>query len=127
MKRPEKNRLEWTVFGLSLLLVLGTLAYLTREALTTEELPPRVEVRLGEPEAGPGGFTVPVTVYNSGGTAAEDVRITVLLATRDGASEEGRLVIPFLPRESDREGWVTFRTDPRRGTLRVGGVAFQAP
>lgn len=126
MKTLEKNWLEWLVFGLSLLLVLATVGYLVREALTTERTPPEVVVRLGEPRAGGGGYQVPVAASNRGGQAAEQVQVSVTLEVA-GSSHESVLSIPFLPRESTREGWVTFPTDPRAGKLSVSGVAFQEP
>lgn len=126
MQLPEKNRLEWLVFGLSLLLVLATVGYLVREALTTERTPPEVLVTLGAPRPGGGGFMVPVLASNRGGRAAEEVQVSVTLEL-PGSSHESVLSIPFLPRESERLGWVAFRVDPRAGLLRVSGVAFQSP
>lgn len=126
MTRLDKNGLEWSVFAVSLLLVLATFGYLVREALTTESGPPDVAVSLGPPVRGAGGHPVPVTAENRGAATAEDVRITVRLDGR-GPAEEAVLVVPYLPRGSRRSGWVTFRGDPADGTLQVAGVAFQAP
>jgi uncharacterized protein (TIGR02588 family) len=127
MKPLEKNRLEWIVFAVSLLLVAATLGYLIREALTTRKSPPDIVVALGEPRLGSGGFMVPVVATNRGGEPAEEVQITVSLELPGGTTHESVLLISFLPRESNREGWVTFPTDPRSGTLRVSGVGFQSP
>lgn len=127
MKKVEKNRLEWTVFGVALILVLATFGYLISEAVRTDDTPPDVTVTLGRPEPGSGGFMVPVEAANSGGQPAEDLRISVRLETPGGAAEESVLLFPYLPRESKRQGWVTFRTDPSTGTLRVSGVGFQSP
>jgi uncharacterized protein (TIGR02588 family) len=127
MKRPEKNWLEWLVFGISLVLVVLTFAYLIREAITTEETPPDIVVLLGEPRSSSGGSMVPVVTTNRGGRTAEDVQITVTLDLPDGSSEESVILIPFLPRESKRQGWATFRSDPRSGRLQVSGIGFQSP
>ena len=126
MTRLDKNGLEWSVFGVALLLVLATFGYLVREALTTDPGPPDVAVSLGPPVRGAGGHLVPVTAENRGAGTAEEVRITVRLDGR-GPTEEAVLVFPYLPRGSRRSGWVTFRGDPSAGTLQVAGVAFQAP
>lgn len=127
MTRVAKNRLEWIVFGVSLVLVVATFGYLIREALTTSESPPDVVVELGEPRPGSGGFMVPVVASNRGGGTAEDVQISVTLDVPGAVSQESVLLVPFLPQASDRRGWVTFRSDPRSGTLRVSGVGFQSP
>lgn len=126
MTRPRKNVLEWSVFGVALVLVLATVAYLVREALTAADGPPEVVVELGEPRTGAGGYMVPVTAENRGGETAEEVRVTVR-REGPGGDEEAVLLIPYLPRESRRSGWVTFPGDPRAGSLRVAGVGFQSP
>ena len=55
--KVEKNWLEWVVFGVGLLLVVSTLAYLVYDGATSADGPPDIEVRLGEPR--PGGSCSP--------------------------------------------------------------------
>jgi uncharacterized protein (TIGR02588 family) len=126
MKRAlEKNTLEWTVFGIGLILVMATLGYLLREASTTNASPPDLVVHLGTPQRVTEGFQVPVTVVNRGDRAAEGVSVIVTLAAKE--REEVVLNIAFLPHQSRREGWVTFRGDPRDGNLQVGPVVHASP
>ncbi len=127
MKRAlEKNALEWTVFGVGLILVMATLGYLVREAFTTGSSPPELVVHLGAPRRVAEGFQVPVTVVNRGDRVAEGVSVTITLAA--GAEhEEAVLTIPFLPDQSRRQGWVMFRGDPRDGELQVGPVGYSSP
>ena len=125
--KPAKNWLEWSVFSVGLVLVLVTLGYLAWESVADTGGPPDVVVRLGRAEASSGGFRVPVEVANLGKGTAEDVKVTVVLEMPQGEPEEAGLDIAFLPRESRRRGWVTFRSDPGRGTLRVGTVGFEVP
>lgn len=127
MKRPlDKNALEWTVFGIGLVLVLATLGYLAREAFTTGSGPPELVVHLGSPRRMPEGFQVPVTVVNRGDRFAEGVSVTITLATK-AEREEAVLGIAFLPHQSRRQGWVTFRSDPTGGDLQVGPVSYASP
>ena len=127
MKRDlEKNALEWTVFGLGLVLLMAMLGYLVREAVTTGSRPPDLKVLLGASRAATGGFQVPVTVVNRGDRVAEGVSVTITLAAK-AEREEAVLSIPFLPHQSKREGWVTFRGDPKDGNLQVGPVAYESP
>jgi uncharacterized protein (TIGR02588 family) len=121
----EKNTLEWTVFGIGLILVMATLGYLLREASTTGSSPPELVVHLGTPRRVTEGFQVPVTVVNRGDRAAEGVSVMVTLAAKE--REEAVLNIAFLPHQSRREGWVTFRGDPRDGNLQVGPVVYASP
>jgi len=127
MKRAlEKNTLEWTVFGVALILLLATLAHLVREAFTAGASPPELVVNLGIPKRVEEGFQVPVTVANRGDRTAEGVSVTISLALA-AEREEAALTIAFLPPRSRREGWVTFRGDPRGGKLQVGPVGYASP
>ena len=127
-KKVEKNWLEWVVFGVGLILVLSTLGYLVYDGATAPDTPPDVEVRLGEPRRGGAGFLVPVTVVNRGGRTAEGVLVEVVL---EGAGprepERGEFTLAFLPRGGTREGWVTFRSDPRQGRLTARALGYEEP
>lgn len=127
MSKPAKNPLEWTVFGIGLVLVLATLGFLVRESIVGDEGPPEVVARLGEARPSEGGHLIPVEVANIGQTTAEDVLVPIFLDLPDGRREEAELNIAFLPRDSKRNGWVSFRDDPRRGTLSLGAIAFEVP
>ena len=127
MGKPAKNWLEWAVFAVSLVLVLGTLGFLVRQSFVIAGGPPEVIARLGPPRPAAGGFMVPVEVANTGEGTAEDVQVTVILESAEGKREESSLEIAFLPRNSRRNGWVTFRSDPSRGSLRLGPTAFEVP
>jgi len=127
VSKPAKNTLEWTVFAVGLVLVLATLSFLVRESIVGDAGPPEVIARLGEARPSKGGHLIPVEVANIGQTTAEDVLVPIYLDLPDGRREEAELNIAFLPRDSKRNGWVSFRADPRRGTLRLGAIAFEVP
>ena len=126
--KVEKNRLEWVVFGVGLLLVVSTLAYLVYDGATAADTPPDVEVRLGEPRPGGAGFLVPVTVVNHGGETAGGVSVEVVLeAAGSPEPERGEFTVAFLPRRGTREGWVSFRADPRSGKLSARAHGYEKP
>jgi uncharacterized protein (TIGR02588 family) len=127
MSKVTKNRLEWTVFALSLMLVLGTLGFLALQVVESEAGPPDIVVRLGDPMPTQHGYLVPVQVTNSGRSTAEQVKIPVVLELANGEREEAELDLAFLPRDSQRNGYVSFREDPARGTLAAGAIAFEVP
>ncbi len=128
MKNLEKNWLEWIVFAVSLVLVLSTLGYLVYDRATFGDAPPSMEFQLGTPQPRLNHFLVPVSVTNRGDESAEGVHIEVVLLSGGKEHESGEFEIAFLPRHSTREGWVTFKTDPRtveQMTARVLG--FEKP
>ena len=126
-RRVEKNWLEWTVFGVGLALVAGTLGYLVYDGVTAAGDPPAVEVTLGEPRPTGHNFIVPVTVTNHGEETAEGVTVEVTLEAAGAPPERGELTLAFLPRRATREGWVTFRTDPRAGRLTPRVLGYEKP
>ena len=127
MSRLEKNPLEWTVFFLGLAAVLATVGFLVWDASTSNGSSPDLRVELGAPEPGSGGFTVPVTVSNQGDETAEGVRVEVTLELPGAPPETAGIEMAFVPRGSRREGWVTFRRDPRQGRLTGRAVGYEKP
>ncbi len=109
----QKNWLEWLVFSLSFVLVLCTLGYLVYDGATSAKTPANISLELGKPQPQAEFFKIPVSVTNSGDTTAETVLIEVKLENAGIEKESAQFEIGFLPRHSQREGWVTFQTDPR--------------
>ena len=127
MKRPHKNRLEWSVFAGSTIVVVAVLAYLGWCAFHDRDTPPDLHIFTGAAIAGPRSFRVPVVVRNDGQSTAESVHIEVLLMRGTEEVDHAELDLPFVPRQSEREGWVTFRHDPRCCTLESRATGYESP
>ena len=127
--KVEKNWLEWTVFGVGLVLVASTLAYLVYDGASMGEAPPDIHVTLGAPERRGAEFLVPVAATNRGDETAEGVQIEVSLERADGGGEpeRGEFAIAFLPRRATRRGWVAFATDPAAGQLKPRVLGYEKP
>lgn len=126
MKKIEKNWLEWTVFGFSAALIGAVIAFLAYESVTMGDALPDIQLQTGVPEARSGYHAVPLQVSNKGDQTAEGVHIEVVL--RSGSKEErSDLEIQFLPRRGAREAWVTFKSDPREGTLETRVLGYEKP
>lgn len=127
MSRVEKNRLEWAVFAVGLVLVLGTIGALVWDGIRASDEPPDLIVELGAPERRGQGWAVPVTMHNRGGQTAEGVRVEVALELSGGRRETAELEFPFLPRASQREGWVHFLHPPGAGRLTGRVAGYEEP
>lgn len=128
MKKLQKNWLEWVIFAVGVVLVASTLGYLIYDAATVSEAPPKIEIKLGTPQAQSQQFIVPVSVKNTGDQTAENVQIEVVLESSGEEQERGEIQIAFLPRRAMREGWVTFQTDPRTAeSIKTRAVGFEKP
>ena len=111
--KEPKNWLEWIVFAIGCVLVLGAIGALGYQTwIAAPPKPPTIEVILGQAEAHAGHYAIPVRVANRGDETAEAVLVQVTLEMSDGKSEKSEFQIQFLPRNASREGWVIFETDP---------------
>lgn len=132
MTAPRKNWLEWSVFALGLVLLIGTVGYLGYEASVHGRKPAALSVTLGEPwspDSNPASVVVPVTVHNEGGHTAVDVTVEVAL-TDPRASEPGerrQLGFAFVPRHSSRSGALVFEQRPPPGALRAQVLGYLEP
>ena len=126
MKAPKKNWLEWSVFALSALLIAAVISFLVYETATIGNAPPDIHVQIGEPQPRTGYFAVPIQVLNKGDHTAEGVHVQVVLKA-GGNEETGDFEIAFLPRRGSREAWVTFKSDPRQGTLETRVLGYEKP
>lgn len=127
MTKPKKNRLEWSVFLLSACIVLAAMGYLVWGALGEKKTPPDLRILAGTPLAGTDSHRVPLVIRNAGDTTAESVLVEVVLRRGEEEVERAELVLSFVPRRSEREGWVTFRNDPRCCTLDTRAVSYENP
>lgn len=127
----KKNRLEWTVFGVSLALIVCVVALLIREQMTGSRRPAAIAVLAGDAVRSGDSFAVPLDVSNEGDTTAEDVRIEATVTWGDaaerGEAERGEAVLPFVPYRSHRRAWLTFTRDPRGGTLTTRVLGYREP
>ena len=125
--KQNKNWLEWAVFAVGLLLVASTLGYLAYSGATMERTSPSIEVALGPPEQRGRHFAVPVTVVNVGDETAEGVLVEVSLEGGGHATERSEFSIASVPRRAKREGWVTFKRDPREGSVSARVLGYEKP
>jgi uncharacterized protein (TIGR02588 family) len=127
MSKLEKNALEWAVFGAGLALILATVGFLVYEAVSSPDSPPDVSVELGPHERRGQVWAVPVTVRNRGEQTAEGVRVEAVLQLPGGKEERSEVEMMFVPRHSQREGWVYFVQNPSRGRLQGRVSGFEKP
>lgn len=124
----SKNALEWIVFSISLLLILGVFGYLAYQVYTEKEESPDISVETRHDPSDHNPFRYHVTVYNKGGQTAEAV--TVEVAVKEGGKEveKAELQIPFVPKESKREGWVNFSKNPGKAdTVEARVLSYKKP
>ena len=119
---PGKNALEWSVFALSCLLVLGTFAVLIHGMAVWQDAPARLTARAGEAYQEAGHVWVPIVVVNEGDHSAVNVEIEVVSTSPAGESKAA-FKVDQIPRGSEREGQVSFegRKEEHQFRVRVSG------
>lgn len=113
-KVPEdqKNPLEWTVFGVSLVVLLTLFTYLVYQVYQQEATPPELVIEYQPEPSAHAPFRYHVVVHNQGGSTAEGVQLAFDLMKDTVVVETAALQIQFAPQSSQREGWVIFSRDP---------------
>lgn len=107
--RLEKNWLEWTVFGFSLVLVFGIIVYLVYLEITPSTKDFQYEIGFEKPQEIHGRYLVPVKIDNKSNKSVQDVAIEI---SSGGDKESADLQLDYLPRHSHREATVFFREKP---------------
>lgn len=126
--KDKKNWLEWTVFAMGLSLTLTILGYLVYKTISHQSGPPELLV---EYFAEPGRYEpyrYHVVLHNKGNETAESVTVEVSLEKGGKTLETAQLAVDYCPKESTREGWVSFSTDPvQADTIRARVVSYEKP
>lgn len=130
-KKPDpdtntKNLLEWSVFGLSCLLIVAVIAHLVGEGLRESGAAPRLETTLVSVEKTGDRVVAELLVHNRGGVTAEELRIA-LVADFPSGEQRGEIGFDHVPRLGSRRGRVEFLSseDPRTVTPLV--LAYREP
>jgi len=124
----KKNPLEWLVFGGSLLILLFVLGYLAVQALQPAPDAPDIVVRYRADPSGTQPHRYRLMVQNTGGRTAEEVQIEAAIVRDTQVIEAAGLLLTFVPKESEEEGWVNFSRKPAPGeSLVVRVLSYQSP
>lgn len=120
---------EWITLGISVAILAGIIGLVSYLHFTGEDSPPDivVEAHLDQVYDGDGGWYVPVTIRNAGGTTVEDVQVTGELDTGEGEPETADFTIRFLVGGEQAEGAFIFQANPASGELTTSAGSFKVP
>ncbi|MFB9293187.1 hypothetical protein [Persicitalea jodogahamensis] len=126
--KNKKNWLEWTVFGGGLGLTVAIISYLVYKTATYNSGPPELYVKY-YPE--PGRYEphrYHVILKNEGNETAESVTVEISLLKGKKVLEKAELSVDYCPKESSREGWVSFNNNPKLADTVVARVmSYEKP
>ncbi|MES2920921.1 MAG: hypothetical protein V4819_05220 [Verrucomicrobiota bacterium] len=121
-----KNLLEWTVFGISSVIVLTILVLLTMAAITVKEGSARLRAETGKPLVENGWLRIPITVANDGERVAANVEVQVCIGSGAERREAG-FSIDFVPRGATRNGSVSFKGTELPQNLECEVLGYEEP
>lgn len=119
--------LEWLAAGLGLILALGVLGFIGYHAIWGAESPPQVTVEVQQVRPFEGGYLVEIRARNRGGSTAAQVRIEAELRNGGRVVETGGTMFSFVPPDSERQGGLFFKRDPRGLRLDVRAAGYTRP
>ena len=120
--------LEWIAAGIGLVLTLGIVAVIGREAIGGEaSRPPAIEVSARRLVATPSGYLVVIAAVNRSGATAAAVQVEGRLMAGDAAVETSSLILDYVPGHATRQGGLFFTRDPRRHRLDLRALGYQEP
>ena len=126
--KEKKNGLEWAVFAISLLLLLGVFVYLGYHTFHYQHTPPDLEVELKPAPSPYAPYRYHVILHNRGGSTAEQVELEFLMKKADSVLDKAHLSIPWAPQSAKREGWVIFHTAPSKAdTILAHVLGYKKP
>lgn len=124
----EKNILEWMVFSLSLLLIVGILGYLIFQIMHYEPGSPDLVITYKSDPSPHAPYRYHLTISNEGQETAEEVHIKLILEKDGQELEQAEIDIPYAPINSTKEGWVNFSKNPHHAdTLYARVVSYKKP
>ena len=124
--RHGKNKLEWVVFALSSLLVIGALSFLVFSAITGENKPADVQVKVGNLTVRGASTIVTLAISNVGSKTASEVNISVIAKYGDKETES-TVVVDFVPKGSNREAIVVFAGDQKPNEIIPRIIGYVEP
>lgn len=124
----RKNKLEYAVAGLGFLLVLAILGYLIYKTVSYKSEPPQLFLQYFHEPGRYEPYRYHVIVHNKGAETAEGIIIELTLEKGGEELEKAQLDVAYCPKESSREGYVSFIENPSQAdTIKARVVSYNKP
>jgi uncharacterized protein (TIGR02588 family) len=118
---------EWAVALLGLVLILGSIVFLTYQVVAGDDSPPDVLIYADAILPVTSGYLVQIRAVNQGGSTAAALRIEGTLRGESSSVETSQTVIDYVPAHSYRKGGLFFTQDPRRFNLQLRAKGYAEP
>lgn len=120
-----ESLLEWIAAAIGFLLVAAGVWILVGPDAESRS-PPDIRVEARAPETAAGGWRMPIRISNTGGQAAEQVRVVAELES-NGRRERREATATLVGPRSSEEVAVIFPSDPGAGRVAVWAESYGKP
>ena len=119
---------EWISAFTGLILILGIVAVIGREAIREQAAdPPAIAIRVGAISPVAGGYVVAFEALNQANGTAVAVEIEGALMSGSSLIEQSGATIDYVPGHGRASGGLFFSKDPHKHRLAVRATGFQNP
>lgn len=118
---------EWVAAAVGVLVAVGTIGFILRQAIAGSDSPPDVVVNVRSVRPVGAGHLVTFEAQNRGGETAAGVVVEGTLAGSEGPVETSETTLDYVPGGSTRQGGLYFGRDPGEYTLTVGAQGYGKP
>jgi uncharacterized protein (TIGR02588 family) len=118
---------EWAIGIVGFVLVAATIAFLAYQAISRDDAPPDIAIRVEAVTPVQGGYLVEISATNNGGLSAGNVQVQGELRSASATVETTEMTFQYLPARSERKGGLFFVQDPRRHKLVLSARGYEKP
>jgi uncharacterized protein (TIGR02588 family) len=118
---------EWLLAGVGAVLIAGVMAAMVYRAFADEGRPPGFELNVVSVVQSGDGYVATFRIKNLGSQTAANVGVEGIIGQGTEAAETSAATISYVPGNSEREGGLFFKKDPRQLELRLRAVGYEKP
>lgn len=118
---------EWALAAIGVVLVGIAIGSAFYRALTQEETPPQIEVKVVAVKPSSSVYVVEFEVRNAGTQTAAALTIEAQLLTSGEPVETSTATLAYSPGNSVRRGGIFFTKDPNAFALKIRALGYESP
>ena len=126
-KLPRPPAWEWLISGFGVLLIVAVIGAMIYRAVANEDMPPAFELSVVSVAQSGDGYVATFRVRNLGTQTAANLGIEGSLQRSAESTEKASTNLTYVPGNSEREGGLFFKNDPRQSQLMLRATGYEKP
>jgi uncharacterized protein (TIGR02588 family) len=126
-QRSARPLIEWVAAGISLLITLALVGTIGWEAMQGPLAKPNIVVKVTAISGSGEQYLVEFSAFNHGDQTVAGLNVEGRLTAEGQETEIKETTLDYVPGQSQTNGGLFFRTDPRIGNLQLSASGYQLP